>query len=167
MSDSTVKVRVVTNFGEFVIALNQTKAPIATANFLHYVDDHFYDSCIIHRVIADWIIQGGGLDINMDRLPRKDPIKSEWPNGLSNTRGAIAMARAGGPDSATSSWFINLNDNDSFDEDQGDGGGYLVFGFVESGMEVVDAIGNTPTTTKEDYKNCPVDAVIIQQIRRL
>jgi len=114
------------------------------------------------------MIQGGGLDAQLNRLERREPIKNEWTNGLKNVRGSVAMARPGGdPDSATSQFFVNLADNDSLDEATDDGGGYCVFAHVSAGMDVVDKIASVKVTTKGDYKNCPVETVMINTVRRV
>jgi len=143
-----------TSKGTIKIELFEDKAPGTVKNFLKYVDDKHYDGTIFHRVIAKFMIQGGGFDKDMKQKETRDPIKNESTNGLSNTRGTIAMARTKVADSATSQFFINVVDNKFLDKKEAeDGVGYCVFGKVISGMDVVDKIkavkvsGSTPTET--------------------
>src|SRR5690606_38141117 len=119
-----------TNMGSFDIELNDEKAPITVKNFLSYVDDKFYDGTIFHRVIDGFMIQGGGMDDKMKEKKTKAPIKNEASNGLRNDTGTIAMARTADPNSATSQFFINVNDNSSLNRPSPDGHGYAVFGKV-------------------------------------
>lgn len=153
-----------TNYGDIVIELNDVNAPITTANFLAYVDSGFYDGLLFHRVMPDFMIQGGGFDVEGQyRQPLYDPIENESYNGLSNLRGTIAMARTNEPDSATSQFFINLVYNYFLDKQYAsDGVGYAVFGNVVSGMDVVDAIAAVNTWPGDD----PIDPVIIKSARR-
>ncbi len=137
--DKVVQVKMSTSLGDIVLELNETKAPISTANFLSYVDKGHYDGTIFHRVINGFMIQGGGVAADGKEKPTDAPIKNEWQNGLKNTRGTIAMARTAIPDSATSQFFINVNDNPFLDKPNG-GAAYAVFGRVVSGMDVVDKI---------------------------
>src|SRR5262249_29253382 len=128
-----------TSMGKIKIELNQDKAPISVKNFLSYVDDKFYDGLIFHRVISDFMIQGGGFEPGMNEKKTKSPIKNESSNGLSNKRGTIAMARTNVPNSATSQFYINVKDNEALDKaNSRDGVGYCVFGKVIEGMDVVD-----------------------------
>lgn len=164
---ATVLVRLETTKGNIDIELNNEKAPISVANFLEYVDKGHYNDTIFHRVIPNFMVQGGGFDQNMTQKPTGKGIKNEWQNGLSNKRGTLAMARLGNqPDSATSQFFINVADNAFLDQPR-DGAGYAVFGKVVKGMDVVDAIVAVPTTNKGPHANVPVDPVIIKKATRL
>ena len=129
-----------TTQGNMVIELDPNAAPITVSNFLTYVDAHFYDGLIFHRVIEDFMIQGGGFDPNLVQQPVNDPIVNESDNGLMNVRGAIAMARTSDPNSATSQFFINSVDNDFLNAAPGTNTGYVVFGHVVSGLDVLDLI---------------------------
>jgi len=153
-----------TSMGDITVELDAEKAPITTKNFLDYVDDKFYDGLIFHRVIPRFMIQGGGLDeqMNEKRQGRRAPIRNESGNGLTNVKGTIAMARTSDPNSATSQFFINHKDNPFLDE----GAGYAVFGKVTDGMDVVDKIANVQTTTRRGMQDVPAEAVIIKSIRR-
>ncbi len=138
------KVRFKTTLGDIVIELDGEKAPISTLNFLQYVEDGYYNGTVFHRVIANFMIQGGGFDKNMDKKTSglRSPIKNEWRNGLKNVRGTLAMARTSAPDSATSQFFINVVDNANLDRPNG-GAAYAVFGKVVEGMGTVDKIRDT------------------------
>jgi len=138
------KVRIETSKGDIVIELNEEKAPISCKNFLQYVDEKYYDGLIFHRVIKDFMIQGGGMNAQMRQKATKPPIVNEAKNGLKNDRGTIAMARTSDPDSATSQFFINHADNDFLNFGARDAG-YAVFGKVVEGMDVVDKIANVKT----------------------
>ncbi len=163
-----VIVRLETSKGNIDIELNQEKAPISVANFLEYVDKGHYDGTIFHRVIPNFMIQGGGFDATMTQKPTGQGIKNEWRNGLKNTRGTISMARLGGnPDSATAQFFINVVDNAGLDNPQRDGAGYAVFGKVVAGMDVVDAIKVVPTATKGHHSDVPIETVLIKKASRL
>lgn len=153
-----------TSLGRIVIALDAAKAPKSVANFLEYVKAGHYDGTIFHRVIPDFMIQGGGFDASMNQKPTRAPIPLESKNGLSNVRGSVAMARTGVPDSATAQFFINIKDNAFLDAANArDGAGYAVFGKVVSGMDVVDKIWAQPTTTKGPHQNVPVTPVLIRK----
>jgi cyclophilin family peptidyl-prolyl cis-trans isomerase len=175
--DKIVTVKMTTSMGDIVLELNQTKAPITVANFLSYVDKGHYNGTIFHRVIGTFMIQGGGLDANLTEKPTDAPIKNEWRNGLTNSRGTIAMARKGGArgaDSATSQFFINVVDNPGLDRPQPapDSAAYCVFGKVVSGMEVVDKIKGVKTGTKRDPRGAnmadvPVEPVTIISVTRV
>ena len=158
-----------TSMGEIAIELDAEKAPITTENFLKYVDDKFFDGLTFHRVIPGFMIQGGGFDEQLQQKEQglRAPIRNESGNGLTNTRGTIAMARTNDPNSATSQFFINHRDNPPLDQ----GAGYAVFGKVTGGMDVVDKIANTRTTTKRDARgfqmaDVPVETVVIKSVRR-
>jgi len=151
-----------TSMGDVKIALDEKAAPVTVANFLSYVDDGFYDGTIFHRVIADFMIQGGGFGPGMTKKDTKAPIKNESPNGLSNVRGAIAMARTSDLNSATAQFYINTVDNSG----NLDGARYCAFGHVTEGMDVIDKIRKVRTTRQSGHADVPVDDVIIQSIRR-
>ncbi len=160
----TPRVVMETNYGRITIELYADKAPITVKNFLQYVDDKHYDGTIFHRVIADFMIQGGGFEPGMKEKKTRDPIKNEAGNGLKNERGTIAMARTPDPDSATSQFFINTVDNKKLDRaNTKDNVGYAVFGRVIDGMDVVDAIRRVKT---EEVGDVPVKDVIIRSVRR-
>lgn len=153
-----------TTLGKIVFEIFQDKAPETAKNFLKYVDEKFYDGTIFHRVIPNFVVQGGGFDKEMKEKDTYPPIKNEAENGLSNLRGTVSMARTNDPHSATSQFFINLVDNknlDFKDKNSGRGWGYAVFGKVIEGMDVVDKIAKVETTTKGYYENVPKEPVII------
>ena len=162
-ADKLVFVQMKTNKGDILLELDQGKAPISVANFLSYVKDGFYDGTIFHRVIGNFMIQGGGFTPDMVQKQTKAPIKNEWANGLKNKTGTIAMARTNNPNSATSQFFINVKDNDFLSTAQGGGAGYAVFGKVVAGMDVVNAIRVVPTATKGRYGDVPVSPVVIEK----
>ena len=159
-----------TNKGNIVLELFADEAPLSVRNFLQYVNSGFYTDTIFHRVIPDFMIQGGGFTESMQKKPGKsDVVKNEADNGLKNQRGALAMARTSDPHSATSQFFINTKDNDflDFKAKNKNQWGYTVFGRVIEGMEVVEAIEQSMTTTKSSYRDVPKQAVIIQAVTRL
>lgn len=160
-------VRIATSKGDIVVALDAEKAPKTVANFLAYVDDGFYDGTVFHRVIEDFMIQGGGFDRDMNRKQTRDPVENEAQNGLANRRGTIAMARTSAPHSATAQFFINHRDNPNLDYPSFDGWGYAVFGEVTAGMDVVDAIAATPTVRRGGLADVPAEPVTIESISRL
>ncbi|HEY6839248.1 MAG TPA: peptidylprolyl isomerase [Geobacteraceae bacterium] len=156
-----------TSFGTITLELFKDKAPITVRNFLSYVKDGFYDGLIFHRVIPTFMIQGGGLDADMQQKKTKFAIKNEAANGLSNKRGTVAMARTAVVDSATAQFFINVVDN-AFLDHRGktpDLFGYAVFGQVTAGMDVVDAIKSVKTGSKGGHSDVPVEPVVITSIR--
>jgi cyclophilin family peptidyl-prolyl cis-trans isomerase len=156
-----------TSMGTIKIELYPDKAPKTVENFLKYVDDKFYDGTVFHRVISNFMIQGGGFEPGLKEKKTRDPIKNEASNGLSNTRGTIAMARTAEPDSATAQFYINVVDNDGLDKaNDPDKVGYCVFGKVIEGMAVVDKIKAVETTTKGRFKGVPVKDVVIESVRR-
>ncbi len=155
-----------TNNGTIEIELNESKAPLTVKNFLGYVDSKFYNGTIFHRVINNFMIQGGGFDEKMTEKKTKDPIKNEGKNGLRNEVGTIAMARTSDPNSATAQFFINVNDNSSLNYPSPDGHGYAVFGKVVSGMHVVNRIKMIKTGVLNGYQDVPMDAVIIKSVAR-
>jgi cyclophilin family peptidyl-prolyl cis-trans isomerase len=138
-----------TSMGTIKIELFQDKAPVTVANFLSYVDRKHYDGTIFHRVISDFMIQGGGFDMDYKEKETSEPIKNEADNGLKNQRGTLAMARTGDPNSATAQFFINVKDNAGLDRPKPDGFGYAVFGKVIEGMEVVDQIKGVKTGSRK------------------
>lgn len=152
------QVTIKTSMGDIVVELNSAKAPITSANFMRYTDANFYTNVIFHRVISNFMIQGGGMKSDMVQLGTWDPIQLEVNNGLSNVRGSIAMARTNVLNSATSQFFINVVDNVFLDTS---GGGYAVFGKVIGGMEIVDKIRVVPTKTISGYADVPVTPVTI------
>ncbi len=165
--DTMVYISMETTKGTMYLALNETKAPISTANFLAYIDDGYYNDTIFHRVIAGFMIQGGGFTQDLQKKDTKDEIKNEWKNGLKNTRGTIAMARLGRqPDSATSQFFINLADNGFLDQPR-DGAGYAVFGHIVKGEDTLDAIGAAQTAPQGMHGDVPVEPIIIKSVTRV
>ncbi len=165
-ADKNPVVVIETSLGKIKVELYQDKAPITVKNFLGYVDDKFYDGTIYHRVMSDFMIQGGGFEPGMKEKKTKDPIKNESKNGLSNKRGTIAMARTRVPDSASSQFFINVQDNDRLDRaNAGDGVGYCVFGKVIEGLDVVDKIRAVQTGNRSGHENVPVEDVTIKSVR--
>ncbi len=157
------KVTIDTSLGSFVVELYPSKAPITVNNFMRYVDAGFYSNKIIHRVIYNFVIQGGGFTQNLVQAPTYDPIELEVNRGVSNLRGSIAMARTDVLNSATSQFFINVADNTSLDTAYG---GYAAFGDVISGMEVVDKIRAVPTFTYGGFSDLPQTPVIINSVSR-
>lgn len=157
-----------TNFGAIEVELNREKAPITVANFLQYVDDKFYDGTIFHRVISTFMIQGGGMDAQMNEKRTRAPIHNEAGNGLLNEVGTIAMARMPAPHSASAQFFINVADNTFLNHrDETDGGfGYAVFGKVTNGMHVVNRIKALRTGNRAGHSDVPMDTVLIKSIRR-
>lgn len=168
MADTTVSV--VTNRGSFVIALDAGRAPKSVENFLRYVDANFYDGTTFHRVISNFMIQGGGYDQQYERKATQPPIANEADNGLKNKRGTVAMARTSDPHSATAQFFVNVVDNDFLDHTakNAQGWGYAVFGQVTEGMEIVDKIKDEKTGSAGQFpKDVPQQPVIILSVRRV
>lgn len=162
-TEEHVNVLIETNYGNITVKLNQRKAPITVKNFLDYVESGFYSKTIFHRVISGFMIQGGGFNKSMDKLPTSAPIRNEAANGLHNNRGTIAMARTNDPHSASSQFFINLANNNFLDYST-KSMGYAAFGKVTEGMETVDKIAAVRTTTRSMQKNIPIDPVVIEKI---
>jgi len=156
-----------TSLGDIKIELFDDKAPVTVKNFLAYVNDRFYDGTIFHRVIPNFMIQGGGYDKDLQQKPTKPPIKNEANNGLKNQVGTIAMARTSVVDSATSQFFINVKDNAFLDhrDETPAGFGYAVFGKVVEGMDVVMKIAQVPTQRVGMHEAVPKEPVIIQSVR--
>jgi peptidyl-prolyl cis-trans isomerase A (cyclophilin A) len=166
LTTSSSRVRLLTSLGEIVIELDAQKAPISTANFLAYVQSGFYEDTIFHRVIPYFLIQGGGYDENMNEKEEglREPIASEWGNGLRNLRGSVAVARARDPNSGTAQFYINVEDNPDLDVAVAGGAGYTVFGRVVTGMDTVDRIRFVATTSHPNYIEpnvVPVTPVVI------
>ncbi len=152
-----------TSHGDIGVELFEEKAPISCENFKQYVTDGHFSGTIFHRVIPNFMIQGGGMDANMSSKATRDPIKNEADNGESNVRGTLAMARTGVVDSATSQFFINLRDNDFLNNGTRDFG-YAVFGKVSSGMDVVDVIAAVQTGNQGGHQDVPVETVEIIEV---
>ena len=152
-----------TNHGDISVELLEDEAPISCENFRQYLSDGHFDGTVFHRVISNFMIQGGGMDENMSSKPTRDPIKNEADNGETNVRGTLAMARTGVVDSATSQFFINLSDNEFLNHSTRDFG-YAVFGRVADGMDVVDTIAAVPTGSSGGHQDVPLDAVTILEV---
>ena len=166
---ANVDVVIVTNLGDITLSLNAEQAPLSVANFLSYVDSGFYQQTIFHRVIDNFMIQGGGFDPAMKKKTTQAAINNEADNGLFNATGTIAMARTNAPHSATSQFFINVNDN-AFLNHRGKnaaGWGYAVFGQVTAGMDVVNAIKSVPTGRLNGMGDVPNTPIIIERISRI
>jgi cyclophilin family peptidyl-prolyl cis-trans isomerase len=156
------RVKLTTTHGDIVIELDPVKAPETVKNFLQYTKDKFFDGTIFHRVIDNFMIQGGGFTEDMKQKETRDPIQNEAKNGLKNKRGTIAMARTGDPHSATAQFFINVQDNAFLDYPSRDNWGYCVFGKVVSGMEVVDKIKGVKTGRSGGQGDVPLEPVVIK-----
>jgi cyclophilin family peptidyl-prolyl cis-trans isomerase len=165
MTSETKTVKLETSMGNIIIELNEQAAPVTVKNFLGYVNEGFFDGTIFHRVIPNFMIQGGGFTDQMVEKQRRTPIVNEAKNGLKNERGTIAMARTNDPDSATCQFFINHKDNDFLNYVENGNPGYAVFGKIIEGMDVVDAIASVNTTTRMGYNNVPVNPVEIKSAR--
>jgi len=155
------RVTLETSKGDIVLELDRELAPITVENFVAYANEGFFDGTIFHRVIADFMIQGGGLKSDMSQKKTRGPIKNEASNGLANDRGTIAMARTNDPDSATAQFFINLKDNGFLNYGGRGNPGYAVFGKVVEGMDVVDEIAAVKTASKGHHDDVPVEPVVI------
>ncbi|MFN6401680.1 MAG: peptidylprolyl isomerase [Planctomycetota bacterium] len=165
---NTTSVIMKTSKGDLTIELDAQSAPKTVENFLNYARAGHYDGTIFHRVIANFMIQGGGFTPDMKQKGTKPPIVNESSNGLSNKKYTIAMARTSVPDSATSQFFINVTDNDFLDKAKsGDRVGYCVFGKVTSGTDVVEAIKAVATTNKNGHGDVPVETVLIESVQVL
>jgi peptidyl-prolyl cis-trans isomerase A (cyclophilin A) len=157
-------VTIETSHGDIVVELFEDEAPISSENFRKYAEEGFFSDTVFHRVIPNFMIQGGGMTADMSRKETRAPIRNEAKNGKKNLRGTLAMARTSEVDSATSQFFINLRDN-SFLDHGGRDFGYAVFGRVAEGMDVVDEIAKVPTGTKAGHSDVPVDPVTIVTVR--
>lgn len=154
-----------TNYGDITLELDFEKAPKTAANFKQYVEEGFYDGTIFHRVINNFMIQGGGFTEKMDQKKTRATIENEADNGLKNNTGTIAMARTSDPHSATAQFFINVKDNDFLNHSSktSQGWGYCVFGKVVSGLDVVEKIKQVKTSYSGPHQDVPVEAVIIER----
>jgi cyclophilin family peptidyl-prolyl cis-trans isomerase len=161
-------VAIVTSLGTVEVELLPDKAPLGVKNFLAYVDKKHYDGTIFHRVIPNFMIQGGNFLPDMTPKPTDPPIKNEAGNGLLNERGTVSWARTGNPDSANSQFFINVKHNVALDhrDDTPMGIGYAVFGRVTKGLEIVDKIDNVQTGMVKGFRDVPIEPVVIQSVRR-
>ena len=162
-------IRFTTNMGVFDVELNEPAAPKTCENFLTYVREGFYNGTIFHRVIAGFMIQGGGFEPGLVQKPTHDPIENEADNGLKNDKYTIAMARTNDPHSATNQFFINVADNDFLNHTAptARGWGYAVFGRVIGGTDVVDAISRVRTASRNFYGDVPVEDVVIEKIEEV
>ena len=164
-SQETKLIKLSTNMGDITIELFEDKAPETVANFLRYTNEGKLNGTIFHRVIPNFMIQGGGHMPDMSQIDTFDPIINESNNNLSNKKGTIAMARTSSPNSATSQFFINLRDNDFLDKaNSADGVGYCVFGQVTDGIEIVDQIGVVSTGNNSGHSDVPIENVIINDV---
>jgi len=165
MSETITKVKMTTSLGEFIIAVNNEKAPISAANFLTYVKEGFYTNTVFHRIIPGFMAQGGGFDTDFNEKTTHASIKNEADNGLKNNRGTLAMARTNVPDSASSQFFINYKDNDflNFSSPTTQGWGYAVFAEVIEGMDVLDAMEKQETASKAGHDNVPTINIVIKK----
>ena len=163
MVDMPPVVELETNMGAIVIELNEEKAPKTVENFLNYVKSGQYDGTIFHRIIDGFMIQGGGMDAEMNEKPTNAPVENEADNGLKNDKGTIAMARTQDPHSATSQFFINVKDNDFLNHSGKNmqGWGYTVFGKVTSGMDVIEKMRSVPTGRFGMHADVPKEPVVI------
>lgn len=161
------QVRITTSLGDIVVQLNRSAAPLTVNNFLRYVDDGFYDGTIFHRVIDDFVVQGGGFEPGLVEKKTRDPIRLETNVGLNNVRGTIAMARQTQPDTATSQFYFNLVDNASLDYMSAQMPGYAVFGSVLEGADVMDEIAMVETGDEGAFMDVPTDDVLIERIVRI
>ena len=170
----TVFVRISTSKGDMLLELDAVKAPISVDNFMKYVKGGFYDGTVVHRIVPGFVVQGGGFDQAMVQKQTNPAIKNEWRNGLKNGRGTISMARLPSPDTATSQFFLNLKDNPALDG--ANGPGYAVFGKIVVGLDVLDAMGAAPTTSKEVtdqagrkqvFSDVPMEAIVLTKATEL
>ena len=156
-----------TSLGDFVVELYTDRAPISAANFLKYAEDGHFDGTVFHRVIPGFVIQGGGMDADMNQKPTRKPIENEATNGLKNLRGTLSMARTNDVNSATSQFFVNLVDNAFLDHQGPRNYGYAVFGKVVEGMGVIDAIAAVKTGRKRGHDDVPVEPVVVTTARSI
>ena len=164
-----MKVQITTNLGPITLQLSPEKAPKTVENFIAYVESGFYNGTIFQRVIEDFMIQGGGMDKDMNTKPTNPSIQNEANNGLLNQYGSIAMARTSDPHSASAQFFINTNDNPflDFKSETEDGWGYCVFGEVVEGIEVVNSIEEKTTTTRNGHQDVPEEIIEIESAQVL
>ena len=165
--EKLVYIHMKTSMGDIFLELDNVKAPISTANFIKYTESGFYDGTIFHRVINDFMVQGGGFSTDLKQKTTTPTIKNEWQNGLKNDVGTVAMARLGGaPDSASNQFFINVKKNEFLDQPQADGAAYAVFGKVISGMDVVNKIKAIKTENKGGaFVSLPSTMVVIEKVK--
>jgi peptidyl-prolyl cis-trans isomerase B (cyclophilin B) len=165
MSDTQTKVKLTTSLGEIIIQLNTEKAPVSSANFLTYVNEGFYNGTIFHRIIPDFMAQGGGFDTSFNQKAVHAPIKNEANNGLTNSRSTLAMARTNDPNSATAQFFINYKDNSFLNHTSqtSSGWGYAVFGEVIEGMDIVDAMAKQATGNRGGHQDVPKTDIVIEK----
>jgi cyclophilin family peptidyl-prolyl cis-trans isomerase len=163
------RVAMKTSMGDIVLELDRKRAPVTVDNFLRYAKDGFYNGTLFHRVIPDFMIQGGGMEPGMKKKPTRDPIRNEAANGLKNKTGTVAMARTSVVDSATGQFFINCKDNSFLDhrDTSSRGYGYAVFGRVVEGMDVVRKIEKAPTGVKGGHRDVPVEDITIVSVEIL
>ena len=152
-----------TSLGSFLVELHTEDAPITCKNFLEYASAGHFDGTVFHRVIPNFVIQGGGLTADMSQKKTRSPIKNEASNGLKNRRGSLSMARTNDPDSATSQFFVNLKDNPFLDPGRGNAG-YAVFAHVMQGMDVVDKIAAVQTGSKGFHEDVPLEPVVLESV---
>ena len=155
-----------TSKGTFTVQLFDKQAPITVENFLRYADEGFFEGTVFHRVIPGFMIQGGGLTADMKNKKGHEPIKNEATNGLKNKRGTLSMARTNDINSATSQFFVNVADNDFLDNKPGNYG-YAVFGRIDSGMDVIDAIAAVKTGSRAGHQDVPVESIVIESVTRI
>jgi peptidyl-prolyl cis-trans isomerase B (cyclophilin B) len=156
-------IKLTTSKGDILIELDEENAPLSCANFRKYVEDGHYDGTIFHRVINNFMIQGGGFTTDMIQKPTREPIENEAKNGLKNESGTLAMARTMDPHSATAQFFINVSNNSFLDYPGQDGWGYAVFGKVTEGMDVISAIKGVETTHRGGHSDVPVEPIVIEK----
>ncbi len=163
---STVRVQMNTTFGSMTLELDQEKAPKTVTNFVNYANDGFYNGTIFHRVINNFMVQGGGFETNMQQKPTAEPVENEADNGLANDFGTIAMARTMDPNSATAQFFINVKDNDFLNHTGKNmqGWGYCVFGKVVEGEAVLDKIRSVATGNSAGHQDVPLESVVIESV---
>lgn len=160
-------VRVHTNLGSFLIQLEPQRAPLTVANFLEYVRAGHYEGTIFHRVVGNFVVQGGGYDQELNEKPTREPVPNESGNGMSNARGTVGLARTGEPHSGTSQFYVNLVDNPALDP-QPSRWGYAVFGRVIEGMTVIDQIGAVATGEKGPFESeVPLKSIVIEKMELL
>ena len=161
-----MKVRLITTMGNITLELDRKKAPNTVENFINYIKSCHYDGTIFHRVVEDFVIQGGGLDENLTEKPTNSPIRNEANNGLSNLFGTVAMARTPEPHSASAQFFINTTDNAflDFSKETDDGWGYCVFGKVIDGIDVVEQIEAVSTTSRNGFQDVPEENIVITRV---
>jgi cyclophilin family peptidyl-prolyl cis-trans isomerase len=156
-----------TSKGTFTVQLFDKQAPVTVENFLKYADEGFFEGTIFHRVIPGFMIQGGGLTEDLKNKRGHEPIKNEATNGLKNKRGTLSMARTNDINSATSQFFINVVDNDFLDHKGASSYGYAVFGRIDSGMDVVDAIAAVKTGSRSGFQDVPTETIVIESVKRI